>query len=296
MVWLIGNKGMLGTQLEEKLKKEKIEYTASDREVDITDINALGSYVSGKKIGWIINCSAYTAVDKAESEEELARRINATGVENIAIIAEKIGAKVIHFSTDYVYDGKGKNPWKETDPTEPLSAYGRTKLEGEQNLLQHATRVFIFRISWLYGVYGPNFVKTMLRLFKEKSELNVVSDQIGSPTYAAELVNNIVGLLKKGSEAYGIYQYADDGYISWYDFACRIMETGYKNRLIDKKISINPIPTDKYPTPARRPANSRMDKAKVKKTLGFRVYGWERNLKAYFTEWKKMDKIQNTPK
>jgi dTDP-4-dehydrorhamnose reductase len=276
---------MLGSQIERLLAREGVETVSSDRDVDITDSAALRAFAEGKKIGWIINCSAYTAVDKAESEEELARKINAQGVGNIAAVAESIGAKVIHFSTDYVFDGSAGHTWKETDEPSPLSAYGRTKLEGETLLRKGCPKHFILRISWLYGIFGPNFVKTMVRLMKEKDQISVVNDQVGSPTFCGKLAENVVNLVKSDSESYGTYHYSDEGVISWYDFACRIQEIAFARRILSRRIPVNPIPTSAYPSPAKRPANSAFDKAKVKSLLGFDVRKWNENLEIYFAEW-----------
>jgi len=278
VIWLIGNRGMLGSDIEQVLIKSDIPYCASDAETDITDIDQLISFARGKDIKWIINASAYAAVDKAETEELLANRINSSGVCNIAQVADVSGAKLIHFSTDYVFEGAGDTPYKDTDLPHPISAYGRTKLNGEIELVKNTENYFIFRISWLYGVYGNNFVKTMLRLFNERDELGIVNDQIGAPTYSAKLAENILKLIEKESTEFGIYHYSDEGEISWYDFACEIKKLTEHNGL-----TINPIPTDAYPTPAKRPANSRMDKTKVKQ-LGFEVADWKENLKKYFDQ------------
>lgn len=286
MIWLIGNKGMLGTQMEKFLLKEKMGFYASDKEADITSIKCLEDFINNKKIRYIINCSAYTAVDKAETEQEPAYRINAEGVENIAKIAKKLNAVLIHFSTDYVFDGSKKSPYSENDETLPASVYGKTKLQGELLLKKITEKYFIFRISWLYGIYGPNFVKTMVRLFNEKNELNVVEDQKGSPTYCSVLAKNIISLLKEENTRYGTYHYSDEGTISWYDFANKIQELAFKNGFTKKKIPIHPIPAERYPLPAKRPLNSAFDKAKVKSELNFTMNKWEDNLEAYFQELK----------
>jgi dTDP-4-dehydrorhamnose reductase len=183
MIWLIGNKGMLGTDVELSLIEERIDYIATDADVDITDINSLRTNVDGKGISWIINCSAYTAVDKAEEETEIAFSVNGDGVRNIATVAREKDAPLIHISTDYVYKGDIRGEYMEEDETAPLSIYGKSKLCGEQHLRNEWGKHFIFRLSWLYGLHGNNFIYTMLRLFKEKDEVRVVADQHGSPTY-----------------------------------------------------------------------------------------------------------------
>jgi len=283
VIWLIGQKGMLGQQITLELTKQNTPFVGTDIEVDITDIDQLISFAKGKDIDWIINASAYTAVDKAESEQLIAQKINSTGVGNIAQIADIMGAKVIHFSTDYVFDGTNTKPYLETDLPHPVSAYGRTKLDGEIQLAQNTVRYFIFRISWLYGVYGANFVKTMVRLFNEKPELGIINDQKGSPTYAGTLAKNIVSLASSGSDAYGIYNYSDEGVISWYDFAVEIKGQAAKRGLAPATVKLNAITTDMYPTPAKRPANSAFNKSKVR-TLGFELIDWKENLNTYFNE------------
>jgi dTDP-4-dehydrorhamnose reductase len=190
MIWLVGVNGMLGREIAEKLSSEKMQFISSDIDVDITDKRALDAFVEDKNIDWIINASAYTAVDKAEAEEELAEKINAFGVGNLAAVARDKGAKIVHFSTDYVYNGEGTSFHKETDSVEPVSAYGRTKLNGEIAVQERLSKYFIFRISWLYGVYGNNFVKTMVKLFNDRPELNIINDQIGAPTNASGLAYN----------------------------------------------------------------------------------------------------------
>jgi dTDP-4-dehydrorhamnose reductase len=278
MIWLIGEKGMLGQQLAEEFKANSIDYIGTDLDVDITDEKALTAFADGKSIDWIINCSAYTAVDKAESEEAKAMLINGTGVGNIAKAAQLLDAKLIHFSTDYVFDGTKDGIYTEADTVNPQSAYGRTKLEGEKQLRAIWDKSFIIRISWLYGIHGPNFVKTMLRLFSEKPELGVIHDQIGSPTYAKTLAENIRQLVQTDNCSYGIYLYADNGYISWYDFTVKIKELALSHDLLSKDLTINPISTEQYPLPAPRPANSRFCKDKIKNNLGFTVKNWDDNL------------------
>jgi len=283
VVWLIGQNGMLGRQTALELEKQNISFYGTDIDVDITDKSALKDFAENKNISWIINASGYTAVDKAETDEETAEKINGTGVGNIAETAALINAKVIHISTDYVFDGKNRHPYKETDPVNPISAYGRTKLSGEIQLAENTDKFFIFRISWLYGVYGANFVKTMVRLFGEKPELGIICDQTGAPTYAGTLAANIVNLIKSDSTAYGIYHYSDEGFLSWYDFAVEIKAQAEKRKLIDGSVKINAIDTEQYPTPAKRPANSAFDKTKVMK-LGFDIKDWKENLNTYFNE------------
>ncbi len=284
MIWLIGNKGMLGTEIALALENAGLSYIGSGSEVDITDKNAVQSFISGKEFTHIINCSAYTAVDKAESEEEKAMLLNCVGVGNIADAAGQLDAVVIHFSTDYVFDGTSAEPYCETDPTNPVSAYGRTKLAGEKALSETTDKYFIFRISWLYGAYGNNFVSTMIRLMNERDSLGIVDDQKGSPTYTKTLAQNIVNLVLSDTDKYGVYHFSDEGVISWYDFAAEIYRLGKQNGIIKKNTVLNPITTDQYPTAAKRPAMSAFNKSKVKNLLNFKLNKWKDNLSDYFRQ------------
>jgi len=290
-IWLIGNKGMLGKQIEKELRDKNIPFYGTDKEVDIRSISILEEYVKDKNINWIINCAAYTAVDKAEEEEDAAYQLNAQAVENIAKVAKQINARLIHFSTDYVFDGEKQTGYTEQDLTNPRTVYGKTKLAGEIKVLENLTKFFIFRISWLYGIYGNNFVKTMMWLFQNKNQINVVKDQIGSPTYTGQLVKNIIDLVQKESNKFGIYHYSDEGKISWYDFAKKIQHIAYKRKIVNKKIKINKISTEDYPTLAERPKNSMMDKTKISELLNFKILNWKKNLEQYFDEWENYDKI-----
>ncbi|WP_277656475.1 dTDP-4-dehydrorhamnose reductase [Seleniivibrio woodruffii] len=281
MIWLTGCRGMLGRELALVFEREGLDFTGTGSETDITDPEAVRQFIENRRISWIVNCSAYTAVDKAEQESGKAESINRLGVRNLALAAEKLNAKMIHFSTDYVFRGDSGNPYRETDETGPVSAYGRTKLAGEQELVSACSKYFIFRISWLYGLYGGNFVRTMLRLMNERDSLGVVCDQRGAPTYAAALADNIAMLIKSDKSDYGIYHYSDDGDISWYDFASEIYEYGKKAGLIRKNTVISPITSDQYQTAAVRPAMSVFNRDKVVRVLGFCIKDWKTNLHEY---------------
>ena len=283
-IWLVGAAGMLGRQLAAEFEKRELAYMASDREVDICRSRKLQDFAGGKRIDWIVNCAAYTAVDRAEDEAEQALAINAGGVENLARLAAERKAKLIHFSTDYVFAGDRQEPYRENDPPRPLSQYGWSKHQGELRLAACLARYFLFRISWLYGVHGPNFVHTMLKVFREKEKARVVNDQFGSPTYAAALAANIAGLIQSGSERCGIYHYCDDGVISWFDFAAAIQDLALKSGMIEKRIPIEAIATAAYPTRATRPLHAMLDNGKVKGELGFQVRGWRSNLEDFFRE------------
>ena len=224
MIWLVGNKGMLGREVESLPQNKELPYIASDQEIDITNLDELRIFSADKPISWIINCAAYTAVDKAEDEPvpDLAFKINAAGPHNIAEIANNKGAKLIHLSTDYVFDGTKTGAYVETDPPHPLGVYAQSKYQGEVNFAETLSEYFIIRTAWLYGKQGNNFVTTMLRLFKERDEVSVVGDQWGSPTYAPDLAAVILKIISLNSDAYGIYNFTNEGKITWYDFAQEI--------------------------------------------------------------------------
>jgi dTDP-4-dehydrorhamnose reductase len=252
--------------------------------VDILDPRALREFSRGKKIGWIVNCAAYTAVDRAEAEPERALAVNALGVENLARLAGELGARLIHFSSDYVFAGDREEPYREEAQPRPLSRYGWSKWQGEIRLAANLDTFFLMRTSWLYGVHGINFVHTMLKIFREKETARVVNDQFGSPTYAAALAENVAGLIGSGSERYGVYHYCDRGAISWFAFAQRIMDLALEFGMIPKKIPLQAVPTSAFPTAAVRPRYSVLDSGKAVRDLGFQVRDWQLNLEAFFRE------------
>jgi len=281
MIWLIGNRGMLGQDVEIVLSKNNMDYLATDINVDITDYGRLERFIKGKNIDWIINCSAYTAVDKAEGEQKKAFKINADGVKNIARAEKLIRAKLIHISTDYVFDGQKKEPYLESDIPNPSGVYGKSKLEGEKNIKSILDRYFIIRTAWLYGKNGKNFVYTMLKLFKERDKIRVVSDQFGSPTYTADLANVISMIISKNSTDYGIYHYTNEGKISWFDFANEIYDISKEIGLVKNDVSMVPISTEEFPTKARRPVNSYLSKEKIKRAFGIRIRQWNEALREF---------------
>lgn len=267
MYLITGSNGQLGTELS-KLLPDAILTDVAD--LDITDEEAVKNYVKEHNIDTIINCAAYTAVDKAEDDADLAAKINIDGPRNLA----KSGAKVVHVSTDYVFDGLGHKPYQPEDEAHPVSVYGKTKLAGEQEVLKYADVAVIIRTAWLYSPYGNNFVKTMRRLGAERESLNVVADQIGTPTYAADLAKAIVKILPQMSVANkGVYHFTDEGVCSWYDFSRKIME------LSGLSCKVNPIPSSAYPTKATRPFYSVLDKSKIKETFNVEIPHWEEGLK-----------------
>jgi len=292
MIWLIGNRGMLGSDVEKLLKNKKFEYIATDVEVDITRYEALKDHAEDKNIEWIINCAAYTAVDKAEDERELAYKINAEGPENVARIGNDIGAKLIHISTDYVFDGQKDGAYTEDDIPNPINVYGKSKLEGEGRIKSILKNYYILRTSWLYGKNGNNFVYTMIRLFNQKDEIGVVSDQWGTPTYTKDLANAILRIVRPDSDAFGIYHFSNAGTrvesdknvevgITWYDFAEEIYRVSKECGIINSDVKIRPIKTEDYPTKAKRPKNSLLSKEKIKKTFGIEIRSWQEALKDF---------------
>jgi dTDP-4-dehydrorhamnose reductase len=245
---------------------------ASSQDLDITNQERVNNFFDTNKIDFCINAAAYTAVDKAESEIEKAEAINVVGSKNLAIACKKNKAKLIHISTDFVFDGTSNKPYLETDVTNPLGIYGKTKLEGEQAVASEMNEYFIIRTSWVYSQFGNNFMKTMLRLASEKDSLSIVNDQIGSPTNAVDLAKATLAIVKSNSEAYGTYNFSNEGIASWYDFAKEIFKVN------NISIEVNPIPTEAFPTPAKRPKYSVLDKSKTKKTFGIQIKTWQESL------------------
>jgi dTDP-4-dehydrorhamnose reductase len=284
MIWLIGNKGMLGTELAGALASAGIEFVGTDREVSILDPEALAASAAGKDFSWIVNCAAYTAVDKAEEEPELARRLNAEGPENLARLSRAIGARLVHLSTDYVFDGSGSRPYREEDPVAPLGVYGRTKAEGEERLRAVAPDSIILRTAWLYGRHGPNFVVTMLRLMKENEEIGVVADQRGSPTWARDLAAAIVAILRSGSASAGVYHFTNSGETNWHEFALEIERRGRELGLLARPCRVKALRTDQYPTKTRRPAYSVLAKEKIGRVFGIQPPEWRESLAKFLGE------------
>ncbi|MUU79067.1 dTDP-4-dehydrorhamnose reductase [Winogradskyella endarachnes] len=251
--------------------KLKFTYKTSS-ELDITNKDEVESTFNFQAFDYCINCAAYTNVDKAESEKELAYKINVLGPKYLAETCSKHQVTLIHVSTDFVFDGNASKPYKETDSTNPIGVYGKTKLEGEQQIINTIKNHFIIRTSWLYSEFGNNFLKTMLRLADQRDELGVVGDQIGSPTYAIDLAVVIVELIESKNNAYGVYHYSNKGVISWYDFAKEIF------RLNQSNIQLNKIGTKDYPTPAKRPKYSVLDTSKISQILDKKTLNWKDSL------------------
>lgn len=289
MIWVIGGNGMLGHEVCASLSVNRLSMVSTDVEVDITDIAALTEFARSveDRIDWIINCSAYTAVDQAEDEQEKAFAINADGVRNIALTAGDLNARFIHLSTDYVFDGTSKDPYVETDTVNPTSAYGKSKAEGESLLIRECDAHVIVRTAWLYGYYGKNFVATMVRLMNEKDSVSVVADQHGSPTYAPHLADAIHTIITSARIDYGIYHFTNMGETTWFDFACEIYAVGRSSGIITSECEITPIPTSAYPTKATRPAFSYMSKEKIMNSFGLTIPSWKEGLSEYMQEVKK---------
>lgn len=267
MFLVTGCNGQLGTALQ-SLLKDKATYIDRDT-LDLTDEAAVKDYLSKNKFDFIINCAAYTAVDKAEADKETAYQVNALAPLYLA----KYGKNIIHISTDYVFDGKSNCPYTETDSTNPVSVYGKTKREGEINVLENADTAIIIRTAWLYSPHGGNFVKTMRKLGNERECLNVVFDQIGTPTNAYDLASAIVTILPQiKPEEKEIYHYTDEGVCSWYDFAVEIMKQSHLS------CKVNPIESKDYPTPAPRPHYSVLNKTKIKQRFNITIPHWQEGL------------------
>lgn len=274
-ILVTGCNGQLGNEIQllEREYPQHQWFNTDVQELDITDVNAIRQFVLEHQIDGIINCAAYTAVDKAEEQEELCTKLNAEASAYLASAVGSRGGWMIQISTDYVFDGTSHVPYVEDDDTCPNSVYGRTKLVGELNVQKLCEKSMIIRTAWLYSTFGNNFVKTMIRLGKERSELGVIFDQIGTPTYAHDLAQVIMTVVRKGIVP-GVYHFTNEGVISWYDFAKAI------HRIAGiKTCHVRPLHTAEYPTPARRPHYSVLDKTKIKKVYGIEIPYWEDSLK-----------------
>ena len=276
-ILVTGYNGQLGYDVVKELNSRSVECRGVDREdFDITDRDETVGYICDYAPDAVIHCAAYTAVDRAEDDEENCRKVNADGTENIAVACEKLRAKMLYVSTDYVYGGDGEAPFETDSPTNPKNVYGVTKLEGEKAVMKYIDKFFIVRTSWVFGINGNNFVKTMLRLGDEKESLNVVCDQVGSPTYTPDLARLICDLTV--TEKYGIYHGTNENFCSWAEFAAEIMKLG------GKKTVINPVPSSEYPTKAERPHNSRLSKKCLDEAGIKRLPTWQDALKRFLKE------------
>ena len=292
-ILLTGRNGQLGQELL-AIRPADMEVIAPTRQVlDIRDPDRIRSIIKEHSPELIINCAAYTKVDLAEAEREAAFEINHEGVHNILIAARDTGARFIHISTDFVFDGRNSTPYLPDSPVNPLSIYGKSKSLGEQVLLDdYVDKTIIIRTSWLYSSHGQNFVKSILRLCRKQDSLNVVSDQVGTPTWARGLASVIWHFVRHDC-VNGVIHWSDSGVASWYDFACAIMEEGLSAGLLDKAVTINPIHTCDYPTAAPRPAYSVLDKTATWKLLGHRGNHWRHALGNMLHEYKALTGSEN---
>jgi dTDP-4-dehydrorhamnose reductase len=270
-----GSNGQLGSELKELVSSfPQFQFIFLNREeLSIADKQGVENFFRKYQPSYLVNCAAYTAVDKAESEKELANEINGTAIGILASVCKQYGTKFIHISTDYVFNGTASTPLKETDKVDPVNAYGASKLMGEELALHNNPESIIIRTSWVYSFYGRNFVKTMMRLMNEKESIGVVSDQVGSPTYAADLAEAIMQIIVLDKWQPGIYNYSNVGVISWFDFANEI------KKLIGASCVINSLTTEQFPTPAKRPRYSALDKAKIQQAFSIQLKDWKDSLK-----------------
>lgn len=274
-ILVTGSNGQLGScikDLEVKFSEFNYIFTDSDQ-LDITDCNNLNQLFSANKIDWCINCAAYTAVDKAEAERSKAFLVNSQGAQNLAQICKKHKTRLIHISTDFVFDGIKSTSYNENDTPNPIGVYGKSKLAGELAITSLLKEYYIVRTSWLFSEFGNNFVKTMLRLAHTNEEINVVDDQFGTPTYARDLSEALMEIIVQNNDKFGIYHYSNCGVTSWYNFAKKIFE------LNTNKIRLNPISTSEYPTIAKRPINSALNQTKIEQTFNLKIPNWEDSLK-----------------
>jgi dTDP-4-dehydrorhamnose reductase len=273
-ILVTGSNGQLGKELQQ-LAIDYPQYKfvfASREDLKLHHFPLVENFFIATKPQYCINCAAYTAVDKAESEADMAMLVNGEAVGHLAAVCKKYQTKLIHISTDYVFDGESEIPYKEEDATGPINVYGISKLMGEQLCRKESEDVIIIRTSWVYSYFGHNFVKTMIRLMNERNEINVVSDQIGSPTYAADLAKVILDIISSGTWESGIYHYSNEGKISWYEFALAIKEK------LGSNCKVNPIATTAYPTPAKRPHYSLLNKEKIKSAFSLQIPDWKTSL------------------
>ena len=273
-VLVTGANGQLGYDIVKELQKQNIEcYGATRQDFDIVDFEVMEKFITNYMPDAVIHCAAYTAVDKAEDEQVLCQLVNASATENIAEICKKINAKMLYISTDYVFDGTKNGFYEVDDKPNPINIYGKTKLLGEQAVQKILDKYFIVRISWVFGEYGNNFVKTMLRLGKERKEINVVADQYGSPTYTADLAPLLVEMIQ--TDKYGIYHVTNEGVCTWAEFAEEIF------KISKMDIKVNHITTVEYPTRAKRPINSRLNKEKLNRNNFSKLRNWDEALKEF---------------
>lgn len=273
-VLVTGVKGQLGFDVMNELKKRGLEAVGADiEEMDITDAESVNRFIMAAKPDAVIHCAAYTAVDAAEENEDICRRVNADGTRNIAKVCKELDCKMIYISTDYVFDGQGSRPWEPDEERHPLNVYGQTKYEGELAVQELLEKYFIVRIAWVFGVNGKNFVKTMLNLAQTHDTLTVVNDQYGSPTYTYDLARLLVDMVQ--TDKYGIYHATNEGICTWYEFACEIFKQA------NVAVKVLPVSAAEYRAKAKRPENSRMSKEKLTENGFERLPSWQDALGRY---------------
>ncbi|HDY8232971.1 TPA: dTDP-4-dehydrorhamnose reductase [Vibrio vulnificus] len=287
-VLVTGSHGQVGHCLvAQLLLRNDVEVIAYDREhLDITNEQQVKTVIGELKPNVIINAAAYTAVDKAETDIEVSYAINRDGPLYLAQAAQTLGALLLHISTDYVFDGDKRAPYDETDTPSPKGVYGQSKLAGEEAVVKHCSRYAILRTAWVFGEHGNNFVKTMLRLGKERPELGIIGDQFGGPTYAGDIAHALIFIMDKfeGKEQSGVYHFSGEPHVSWHQFTTAIFEAAAKDGVLTTPPVVNEITADQYPLPAPRPANSRLDCSKIKAVFGIEPSDWKsalNNIKAY---------------
>ncbi len=286
-VWITGASGMLGKDLASLLGSAGHVCIGSDRELDIANLDAVQAFLNEHPVDIVVNCAAYTAVDKAESEEQVAFAVNAIGPGNLAQATAEKGIGLIHVSTDYVLNGAPPDAMTEASPLDPQSAYGRTKAKGELRIQVANTKNWIIRTAWLYGIHGNNFVKTMLRLMAERDSLRVVDDQWGSPTWTMDLAQAILKVLESGTNP-GVYHFSDQGKITWHTFAKEIQKQAIQLGLLSKEIPVETISSNEYPSPTKRPSWSVMDKSLIQRTFQVDVPDWSDSLQHYLQKEKEL--------
>lgn len=281
MMWIIGHKGMLGTDLRLCAELKGLHYVGTDQEVDVTNTEALEAFAFRKGIEWVVNCSGYTAVEKAEEEPALCNAVNINGAGNIARLCESMGARMVQISTDYVFDGAGKQPYKETDRVNPAGVYAKSKAAGEELVRKTCPYSYVVRTAWLYGKHGKNFVSNMLQAMKERDSVSVVCDQRGSPTWTRDLAEAVLAIIRSGKNAFGTFHYCGEGDASWYEFALAIHAEGRASGLLSRDCTVKPIPTAQYPSRVRRPAYSVLSKEKIERVYSIAVPPWRESLHTF---------------
>jgi dTDP-4-dehydrorhamnose reductase len=282
-VLVLGGGGQVARAVAASVPRNHTVIVKTHKDLDIADATAVESALTGSEIDWIVNGAAYTAVDFAETEPEQARKINDTAVGVLARATVRAGCRLMHLSTDFVFDGKSNRAYLPTDATHPLSSYGRSKLGGEQRILEHGSDAIILRTAWVYASTGRNFVLTMLRLMRERDEVRVVHDQIGTPTWATSIARAIWGLMDADAAA-RVYHWTDLGVATWYDFAVAIQDEALSRGLLTRAVPVIPIPTAAYPTPAMRPAFSVLDSESARSVVSSPAQHWRHNLRIMLDE------------